>query len=71
MRFRFDEIDGFIISLYGEIKHLVLLDYGLLDNICDNVKYLISKKVVLQIVLLIILERFKLIHILLCILKRY
>ena len=71
MRFRFDEIDGFIISLYGEIKHLVLLDYGLLDNICDNIKYLISKKVVLQIVLLIILERFKLIHILLCILKRY
>ena len=71
MRFRFDEIDGFIISLYGEIKHLVLLDYGLLDNICDNVKYLISKKVVLQIVLLIILERSKLIHILLCILKRY
>ena len=71
MRTRFDEIDGFIISLYGEIKHLVLLDYGLLDNICDNIKYLISKKVVLQIVLLIILERSKLIHILLCILKRY
>ena len=71
MRFRFDEIDRFIISLYGEIKHLGLLDYGLLDNICDNVKYLISKKVVLQIVLLIILERSKLIHILLCILKRY
>ena len=71
MRTRFDEIDGFIISLYGEIKHLVLLDYGLLDNICDNIKYLISKKVVLEIVLLIILERSKLIHILLCILKRY
>ena len=53
----------------GKIKHLVLFDYELLDKICDNIKYLISKKVVLQIVLIIILERTKLIHIILCPLK--
>ena len=41
---RFDKIDGFIISFDGKIKHLVLLDYGLLDKICDKIKYLISKK---------------------------
>ena len=44
----------FIISLDGKIKHLVLFDYGLLDNICDKIKYHISKKVALQIVLIII-----------------
>ena len=26
------------------VKHLVLLDYGLLDKTCDKIKYLISKK---------------------------
>ena len=31
----FDKIDGFITSLNSKIKHLVLLDYGLLDKICD------------------------------------
>ena len=41
---RFNKIDGFIISLDGKIKHLVLLDYGLLDQICDKIGYLISKK---------------------------
>ena len=41
---RFDKIDGFIISLDGNIKYLVLFDYGLLDKICDNIYYLISKK---------------------------
>ena len=56
--------------LDGNIKHLVLFDYGLLDKICDKVKYLISKNVVLQIVLIIIFERSKLIHIILCLLKK-
>ena len=68
---RFDKIDGFIISLDGKIKHLVLFDYGLRDKICDKIKYLISKKVVLQIVSIIILERSKLIHVILCLLKKY
>ena len=30
--------------LDGKIKDLVLFDFGLLDKICDKVKYLISKK---------------------------
>ena len=41
---KFDKIDGFIISLDGKIKHLVLFDYGLSDQICDKIKYLISQK---------------------------
>ena len=44
MRIRFDKIDGFIISLDGKIKHLVLLDYGLIDRIWDKIKYLRNKK---------------------------
>ena len=54
---RFNKIDECIISLGGKIKHLVLFDYGLLDKICDKIKILLSKKVVLQTVLFIILER--------------
>ena len=41
---RFDKIDGFIISLDGKIKHLILFDNGFVDKICDKIKYLISKK---------------------------
>ena len=41
---KFDKIDGFIISLDGKIKHLILFDYGLFNKICDKIKYLISKK---------------------------
>ena len=44
MHTRFDKIDGFIISLDGKIKHLILFDYGLFNEICDKIKYLISKK---------------------------
>ena len=44
MHTRFDKIDGFIISLDGNIKHLILFDYGLFNEICDKIKYLISKK---------------------------
>ena len=41
-----------------------------LIKICDKVKYLISKKVVLQILLAIILEKSELIHIILYLLKK-
>ena len=61
-RIRFDKIDGFIRVLDGQIKHLVLFDYGLFHKICDKIKYLISEKVVLQIVLIIILEKSEFIH---------
>ena len=36
--------DGFITSFDGKIKHLVLFDYELFNKICDEIKYLISKK---------------------------
>ena len=44
MRIRFDKIDGFITSLDGKIKHLVLFGYGFLEKTCDKIQYLISKK---------------------------
>ena len=44
MNIRFEKIDGFIISLDGKIKHLILFDYGLFNKICDKVKYRMSKK---------------------------
>ena len=43
-RIRFSKIDGFIISLDGKIKHLILFDYGLFNKIYDKIKYLISKE---------------------------
>ena len=44
LRIRFDKIDEFIIIIDGKIKHLSLFDYGLFNNICDKVKYLMTKK---------------------------
>ena len=43
LHIRFDKVDGFIITLDGKIKNLVLFEYGLLDKIFDKIKYLISK----------------------------
>ena len=37
-------LDGFIRVCGSEFGHLVLLDYGLFDKICDNIKYFISEK---------------------------
>ena len=56
LHIRFDKTNGFIIVLDGKNKHLILLDYGLFNKICDKNKYLTSKKVGLQIVIIIILE---------------
>ena len=36
------KMDGFIMVLDEKIKHLVLFDYGLLEKVCDKIKYLIS-----------------------------
>ena len=52
---RFDEIDGFI-KIYDGTRYLVLFSKSWYDKICDRIKYLISKKVVLQIALIIILQ---------------
>ena len=41
-----------------EIRYLVIFDCGWFDKICDRIKYLISeKKMALQIVLIIILQK--------------
>ena len=70
MRIRFDKIDGFISVRGNEFRYSVLFDCRLFDNIYDTIKCLISKKVALQIVLIIILERSELIHIILYLLKK-
>ena len=44
MRIRSDKIDRFIRVLDGEIKHLILFDYELFDNIGNKINYLISEK---------------------------
>ena len=54
LRIRFDKIDGFIRVRGREYIHLVLFDNGLFDKICHKIKFLISEKVVLQIVLIVI-----------------
>ena len=38
LRITFDKIDGFIRSLDGKIKHLILFDYGLFIKIRENIK---------------------------------
>ena len=63
----FDKIDEFIRLT----KELLLFNYELLGRIYEKIKYLIIKKVVLQIVLIIILERSKLIPIIICLFKKY
>ena len=71
LSFRFNKIDRLIRVLGGEIRHLVSFDYGWFDKICDRIKYLISKKVVLQRVLIGILEESELTDIILNLLKKY
>ena len=44
LRIRFDKIDEFIRTRDDKFRHLVLFGHGLLDKICDKIKYLISKK---------------------------
>ena len=44
MCIRLDKIDRFVRVFDGEIKHLVLFDYGLFGKICDKIKYLLSEK---------------------------
>ena len=71
LRIRFDKIDEFIMTRGGEFRYLVLFDHRLFDKTCDKIKYLIRKKVVLQIVLIIILERSEIIYIFFYLMKKY
>ena len=52
-----------LLKFMMDLDILVLFDYGWYDKICERVKYLISKIVVLQIVLIIMLKESELIHI--------
>ena len=70
LRIWFDKIDRFI-KLYNGIRYLALVGHSWYDNICDSIKYLISKKMVLKIVLIIILQESELTHITLYLLKKY
>ena len=54
LRIKYNKIDGFI-KTYNKIRYLVLFDEWC-DKICHRIKYLISKKVILQIGLIIILQ---------------
>ena len=66
----FDKIDR-IIKIHDKIRYLVLFDYSYCDKICDKIKYLIVKKVVLHIVLIIIVQESELIHMIFDLLKKY
>ena len=43
LRVRFDKIDGYI-KIDDRIRYLVLFGHGWYDEICDRIKYLISKR---------------------------
>ena len=43
LRMRFDKMNGFMMVLYGKIKHLVSFGYGLADKNFHEIKCLISK----------------------------
>ena len=68
---RFDEKDG-CIKIYDGIRYLVLFVSGFNDETFDRIKYLMSKKkMVIQIVLIIILQESELTHISPYLLKKY
>ena len=43
LRIRFDKNDAFI-TIHDRIRFLVLFEYSYCDEICHNIKYLISEK---------------------------
>ena len=44
LRIRLDKIDGFVRIRGDEFRHLVLLNNGLFDKFCEEIKYLIKEK---------------------------
>ena len=68
---KFDEIDGFI-KIYDRGIYLELCSNNLYDETCDLIrKYILCKKEVLHILLIIILQESELIHIIIYLLKKY
>ena len=71
LRIRFDKVDRFI-RVHDGIRYLVLFGPEKYDAICYKIRYLISqKKKVLSILFLIILQKSKLIHLILCLFKKH
>ena len=66
---RYDKMDRFI-KIHNKIKYLVLFDDWCDEN-CNRIKVIGFKKVVLQVVLIIILQKSELIHMILYLLKKY
>ena len=70
LRIWFDKIDGFIKN-HDRIRYSLILAHCWFDEISDSIKYLISEKVVLLMVLITILQESKLIQIILYLPKKY
>ena len=68
LQIRFDKVDEFY-KTHNRFTCLVLFDYGWFDKICDKIKYL--EKAILQIILIIILQKSEFIHMILYLLKKY
>ena len=66
---RYDKMDRFI-KIHNKIKYLVLFD-DWCDEIFNRIKVIGFKKVVLQVVSIIILQKSELIHMILYLLKKY
>ena len=64
LRICFDKVDGFIKIYYGT-RNLVLLGPKVYEAIYDRIRYPQISKVALHIVLILILQEVKLIHIIL------
>ena len=59
---RFDKVDGFI-KVYGGIRYLILFVPEQYDAIYNRIMYLITRKEVLHILYLIIMQKSKLINV--------
>ena len=68
LRFCFDKIDGFN-KIYDGIKYLKLFNWN--DEICDRIKYLISRKSGIADSINHTLQESELIHFILYLLKKY
>ena len=70
LRFCVDKIDGFI-KIYDGIKCLELFGHSWNDEICDRIKYLISRKSGITDTINHTLQESELIHFILYLLKKY
>ena len=62
LRIWFDETNRFT-KIYDRIRYLAMMSHRSFDEICDRIKYLISEKWALQIVLIIFFQESELIPI--------